>query len=68
MLSLGTSTVHVIAIVCFLSLIKKLTAMTHGGMPHAAVVAHGGCWATPCRRRWHCVPHGDILTAVGHGD
>jgi hypothetical protein len=43
--------------VCFLSLIKKLAA-----------VAHDGCWATPCRRRCHCAPNGDILTAVGRAE
>jgi hypothetical protein len=47
-LSLGTSTVHAIAIVCFLSLIKNVD---HGGMPHATAVvmpssARRPLWAT----------------------
>jgi hypothetical protein len=41
--------------------------MGHGSMPHAIVVAHGGGWATPCRRWWQCIPHDDILTIVAHG-
>jgi hypothetical protein len=54
MLRYGISTVHAIANVCFLSLIKKLIAVAHGGRPHATAVTRGGCWAASYRRQGHC--------------